>query len=226
MTPAREAILLPLLLLTVALVGGVRPGADVTVPPPSLFALVLAVLLMGVLVQSGAYDPGRLVNGSRSMLANANGVVLLAVLFLAGAQVFSMLTPDTGLPRLVLSVYFLVLMLNTLAAAPDRVRVLRSLGVTFGAAFILKYVVLAALSDPAGSRLGRALQLLFEGITLGTVSQDVRPAAAGYLAFATVCLFLLAIWMLPPRVAAVAGHLVPDLPRRTDIAGTRTRFDE
>ena len=47
----------------------------------------------------------------------------------------ALLTPDGGLPRIVLSVYLLVLMLNTLAAGPDRIRVLRSLGVTFAAGF-------------------------------------------------------------------------------------------
>lgn len=199
MTAAREAIVLPALLLTVALVGGLRPGADVLMPPPPLFSLVLSVLLVGVLVQSGACDPARVINAGRRGLANANGAALLAALFLAAAQIFSMLTPEAGLPRLILSVYFLALMLNTLAAGPDRVRVLRSLGVTFGAAFLLKFVMLAALSDPAGSRLGRALQILADGVTLGVVTQRALPASAGYLAFVTVCLFLVAVWMLPRR---------------------------
>jgi hypothetical protein len=202
MTPAREAIVLPVLLLTVALAGGLRPGASLVLPPPTLFALVLAVLLTGVLVLSGAFDPHRVINAARSTLANANGIVLLGALFMASAQVFSLLTPEAGLPRIVLSVYFLVLMLNTIAAGPDRVRLLRSLGVTFGAAFILKFIVLDALSDPAGGRLGRALQLLLEGVTLGAITQSVQHPAAGYLAFATIGVFFVAIWLLPRRAAA------------------------
>ncbi len=199
MTAAREAIVLPVMFLTVVLAGGLRPGAQLVLPPPTLFALVLSVLLAGALVQSGAFDPRRLIAPARSALANANGVVVLASLFLASAQVFSVLTPEAGLPRVILSVYFLLLMLNTIAAGPDRVRVLRSLGVTFGAAFILKFVVLDALSNPAAGRIGRALQLLFEGVTLSALTQDVHHPAAGYLAFVAIAMFLAGIWMLPER---------------------------
>lgn len=199
MTAAREAIVLPSLFLTVALAGGVRPGAPLVLAPPSLFALVLAVLLAGVLVQSGALDPLRLMNASRSALANGNGMVVLGALLIASAQVFSLLTPESGLPRILFSVYFLVLMLHTMAAGPDRVRLLRSLGVTFGAAFVLKFVVLNALADPASGRLGRALQMLFEGVTLGALTQGVQHPAAGYVAFLTVGMFLVSVWMLPGR---------------------------
>ena len=205
MTPAREAIVLPILFLTVALAGGLRPGSALVLPPPPLFALVLAVLLVAALVQSGTFDPARVLNASRSTIANANGAVLMATLFLACAQVFSLLTPDSGLPRLVLSVYFLVLMLNTIAAGPDRVRMLRSLGVTVGAAFVLKFIVLDALSDPAAGRIGRALQLLLEGVTLGALTQQAQHPASGYLAAATIALFLFGVWLLPGR--AIGGRL-------------------
>jgi hypothetical protein len=196
-TPAREAMLLPVLFLTVLLAGGLRPGTPLAVAPPSLFALVLAALLVGALVQSGALAPLRLLNGSRSGLANGNGAALLGALFLASAQVFSLLTPESGLPRIVLSLFFLVLMVHTMAAGPDRVHVLRSLAVTFGSAFVLKFVLLDALADPAGGRLGRALQILLEGVTLGTLTQSVQPRAAGYVAFATIALYLVSVWMLP-----------------------------
>ena len=222
MSAAREAIVLPSILLTVAMIGGVRPSGELLVAPPAVFALVLAVLLLGVLVQSGAYDPWATLHAGRPPLARANGVVLLGALVLAAAQLFSLLTPQAGLPRLVLSGYFLVLMLNTLAAAPDRVRVLRSLGVTFGAAFLVKYVLLAALSDPAASRVGRALQLLLEGITLGSVSQDAQPEWAGYLSFAAVCLFLVAVWMLPRRAEMHDGE-ERRYPRIADRAHVETR---
>jgi hypothetical protein len=197
MTAAREAIYLPLLFLSVTLAGGLRPGAPVVLPPPSLFSLVLAVLLIGVLVQSGALAPLRVMNALRSVLANLNGFALLTTLFFASAQIFSLLTPATGLPRVVFSLYFLVLMLNTLAAGPDRVRVRRSLAVTFGAAFVLKFIVLNALSDPAGGRMARVLQLLFEGVTLGTLTQELQHPAAGYLAFFTIAVFLIGLSVLP-----------------------------
>ena len=66
-------------------------------------------------------------NTGRPALANLNGFVVLVAAFLAGAQAFNLATPDAGLPYILFSVFFLVLLLNTLAASPDRVRVLRRL---------------------------------------------------------------------------------------------------
>jgi hypothetical protein len=205
MTPAREAIYLPALFLTVTLLAGLRPGMAALVAPPSLFSLVLGVLLVGVLTQSGALAPQRLMHGGRPALANVNGFVVIVTLLLASAQVFSMLTPGTGVPRLLFGVYFLVLLVNTMAASPDRVRVLRSLAVTFGAAFVLKFVVLDALSGPADGALARMLQVLFEGVTLGAVTQEVQSPAAGYLAFVVVLVFMVGVWLLPSRPRSALG---------------------
>jgi len=199
MTAAREAIVLPTFLLTVALAGGFRPGQTALFAAPSLFALVLGVLFAAVLVQSGTLDPLRLTNAWRSPLENANGVAVLLTLLAASSQVFSMLTPDFGLPRLLLSIYFLVLMFHTMAAAPDRPRFLRSLAVTFGAGFVLKFIVLDALSGSASSRVARAFQILFDGVTLGALSQNPQHPAAGYVAFVTLLLFMVCVWMLPAR---------------------------
>ena len=55
----REALTLPILLLTIAGVGGVRVDAAGTLAlvAPSLMALVLGVLLIATLVRSGALAP-------------------------------------------------------------------------------------------------------------------------------------------------------------------------
>ena len=73
MSGAREAITLPVLFLTVALFGGVRVADRVTLLPPPLFALVLGLMLLGVLVKSGALSPDRLMSASRPALANRTG---------------------------------------------------------------------------------------------------------------------------------------------------------
>jgi hypothetical protein len=197
MSPAAEALCLPALFLTVALLGGVRVADRIVLLPPPLFALVLGLLLFGVLARSGAVALHRVMNGRRSALANVNGLVVMITTFLASAQVFNLVTPESGLPRLLSSVFFLVLLLNTLAASPDRVRVLRSLVVIFGSAFVLKFVVLAALSDPTGGMLKRALLALLEGVTLGTLTQDVFHESTGYLAFFTLALFMTGLALLP-----------------------------
>ena len=78
MSAVREAVVLPLMFLTVALLAGVQLGPAVALVPPSLFSLVLATMLIAALVRSGALAPERLLHGSRAMLANANGAVVLA----------------------------------------------------------------------------------------------------------------------------------------------------
>ena len=208
MSPAREAIYLPLLFLTVALLGGLRIGDRVALVPPPLFTLVLALLLIGVLVKSAALDPDRLMNSRRPALANVNGFVVLVTAFFASAQAFSMVTPDSGLPRLLCGAFLFVLLLNTIAAATDRTRVLRSLMIVFGAAFILKFILLAALANPAGGAVSRILLILLEGATLGTLNQPASKPAAGYVAFFVLVLFLFGLAMLPRRRARESTDLV------------------
>ena len=210
MTAAREAVQLPVLFLTVVLAGGTHVAARVALRPPSLFGLVLGVVLLGLLVRSGALAPARLMHSTRSWLANLNGFTVIAAMVLASAQAFTLVTPDFGLPRVLVSLFLLILILNTLAASPDRQRVLRSLLVIFGATFTLKFVVLAALSDPAGGRFTRVLQVLFEGVTLGSLSQERMHPATSYLAFATLLLYLAGLALLPgARLTSAITH--PDM---------------
>ena len=199
MSPAREAIYLPLLFLTVVLLGGLHLARPVAFAPPSLFALVLALLLVAALVRSGALAPDRLVHPSRSSIANLNGITVLFSAFAATAQAFTLATPRAGLPLVLFNTLLLILLVNTLVVAPDRTRLLRSLIVVFGSAFVLKFVVLAALSEPSGGRFSRVLQLIFEGITLGTLSQEVLHPATGYVAFGTLLLYLGGLAALPWR---------------------------
>jgi hypothetical protein len=208
-TAVREALVLPLLLLTIALVAGARIDARVALLPPSLFSLVLAAMLIAALVRSGALAPDRLLHASRSTIANANGAAVLFTLFAATAQVLAMLTPRTGLPLLFVDIFLFVLLLNTLVAMPDRVRLLRSLAVTLGSALLLKFVVLTAISAPAESRLSRVLVALFDAATFGSITQAPEPPSAGYLAFFTVAVYLIVIALLPhPRPHASTTDLV------------------
>ena len=200
MSPLREAIVLPLLFLTVTLLAAVRPGTPVGFAPPSLFALVLATMLMATLVRGRAFLPAQMLHGSRSILANTNGAIVLATLFAASAQVLAMLTPRSGLPLFFADVLLFVLLLNTLVTQPARRELLRSLAITLGSALILKFVVLASLSDPTGTRTARVLVALFDAATFGTIAQEPMAPAAGYLAFAATGLYLVGLALLasPP----------------------------
>jgi hypothetical protein len=218
MSAGREALFLPLALLTVALFGGLEPGRPAPFTPPPLFALVLAVMLFAALVRSGALVPERLVHDSRPSLANANGAIVMLALFGATTQVFNLLTPRTGLPLVAVNAFLFILLLNTLVASPDRVRLLRSLLVICGSAFVLKFVILAGLSDPEGGRTKRVLVALFDAATLGTITQDPLPDISGYVAFFTIVLYLVAIAALPGATGPPAitrrldAHLPQSLP--------------
>jgi hypothetical protein len=197
----REALTLPLLLLTVAALGGVRVSQTgaLALLPPSLMSLILGVGLLGVLVRSGTLVPARLVNDHRSALENASGAVVLAALVAASAQIFSMVTPSAGLLAFVFTVFFVLLLWNTLAVEPDRRQVLRSLLVVFGGAFVLKYVVLAAIYEPDGGLLRRVLLTMLEGVSLGTLGFVPDGAATGYIAFFTLAMYFIALVLLPSR---------------------------
>lgn len=209
MTIAREVVVLPLIFLTVLLLGGLRIADRTALLPPSLFALVLGMLLLRIFVQSGTLAPVRLVSSARSGLANLNGFVVLVTLWAAAAQIFALLIPDSGLPRLAFNVFLLVVLLNTAAAAPDGPRLLRSLTVIFGAAFVLKFVILHGLSAPGSGRLQRVLHAMLEGITLGVLIQEVPHPISGYLAFLTVALFLIGVFLLPHRQHPPGSALDP-----------------
>jgi hypothetical protein len=194
-----EAFTLPLVFLSTALLGGVRidaRGGLAFVPPP-LFALVLAVVLIAALYRSGALEPARLIHARRTGLANASGAVIVVALGAAAAQVVSALTPEAGLLALAFDVAWLVLFGNTLAARPDRSRLLASLLVMFGAAFVVKFVVLGALYAPDSSVTKRVVMALVEGVSLGALAYQPPGPATGYVAFATVLLFLGGVAALP-----------------------------
>jgi hypothetical protein len=203
-----EAFTLPLVLLSAALLGGLRidvRGGLAFVPPP-LMALVLAMMLLAALYRSGALDPARLMHPSRTGLANASGAVIVVALGAAAAQTIAALTPDAGLLALIFDVAWLVLFGNTIAARPDRQRLLASLLVIFGAAFVVKFVLLGALYAPDTSVTKRVVMALVEGVSLGALAYQPSGPATGYVAFATGLLFLAGVASLPHGPEPGAGE--------------------
>jgi len=213
MTASREAIALPVLFLSVLLVGGIRLGAASTLAAPSPYVLLLGLLLVRLAMQSGAVAPHRLVGSTRSTLANVNGVVVLVTFWLAASQTLAILIPESGVPRLAFSVFFLLLLLNTGAAAPDRRRLLRSLAVTFGGAFVLKFVLLDTLSARGETATSRALLALLDAVTVGALVQPPLHPAAAYLALLVLAIFLLGVFLLPSGPGAIISR---SLSRRTE----------
>ena len=211
----RESFVLPLVLLTVAAAGGLRlapDGVSLSFVPPPLIALVLAVLLMGVMARAGLLLPTALVGDHRTGLENASGAVVVLTLFVASAQLFTCLTPDAGMLRLLFNLFFVFLLWNTLAAQPDRGRLLRSLAVVFGWAYVIRYIALAALADPQGGWTRRIVTALLEGASAGPVAGEPMAPLAGYVAFATVALYMIGLVLLPRARPVEAVAIVTRAP--------------
>lgn len=193
-----EAIVLPALFLTVALLGGLRIGTTVQFVPPPLLALILALLLVASLARAGVLRAERLMHGQRTPLENLSGLVVLLSLFAASAQTLHLLTPDAGLLHVVFGVILFVQLLSTMATGPDRVGLLRSLVVLFGSAFVLRWIVLESLYAPEGGALKRVLTVLAEGLTLGTLGYLPHAPVTGYVALLALVLYMAGIALLAP----------------------------
>lgn len=170
-------------LFAVGLLGGLRIGESEIWLAPPLVTLVLAVLMLGVLNRHGAIALKRLLCSSRSAVDLYGLLVVLAIVF-ASAQAFHVTIP-AGSPGWLVNLLFVLslLALNTRLIAADHARMLWTLVVIFGAAFTVTFVVLPS-SPPGGLR-----ELLCKVLP----GCQPRHPATGYLAFATLFLYLLAL---------------------------------
>lgn len=211
MTALREALVLPCLFLTIVLMGGFRFGASVRLVPPPLVSLVLAALLLGSLVRTHAVVPERLMNQRRSPLENVSGLFVILTLFAASAQVLNLVTPETGLLHVLVSVFFFVQLLTTLAAARDRLAMLRSVAVLLACAFVLRFIALESLYSPGRGLLKRVMTTVLEGVTLGSLDYEPVGAATGYAAFAALGLYMIGLVLVGARdrPAPTSMELVP-----------------
>ncbi len=193
----REATLLPLVFLAVGLLGGLRIGESEMWRAPSLFSLVVAVLMVGALNRHGALALERLLNSSRSTLDLKGLLTLLAVVF-ASAQVFELTTPNGGLLRIAVYALYSVVLLafNTRAIAADRIQLLRSCTALFALTFAFKFVLLP--SSPVGGWRGALCRLI--------PTCEPRHPATGYLAFFTLFVYALALARLAPMVSDISDR--------------------
>jgi hypothetical protein len=194
-------VLLPTIFLTVALLGGVRVAADskalLFVPPP-LVTLILAAMLLALCARGGAVRVGRWLSADHTVLENVSHALTLGTLFFASAQAFNSVLPDAGLPRLVLAAFFLWTLWQNQFSSFDARRLLRSLAVLFGTAFVVKHLLLASLNDTGGGWLRRLTAAALEGVALGG---PAYAASTGYLSFFALALYAGGLFLLPPSPA-------------------------
>jgi|GEM_PF-349203 len=194
-------VVLPMLFLTVALLGGLRVDAEtrafVFVAPP-LITLILSVLLLSLFVRAGLIKLSRWISSAHPALENISHALTLLALFFASAQAFNSVLPERGLLFWLFSFFFLWTLWNNQFSSFDARRLLRSLAVLFGTAFVLKHMLLAALYAPEGGWLKRLTGALLEGISLGTLDAGSFAPATGYISFFTLALYVGALALMTP----------------------------
>src|SRR5215210_5424385 len=185
-----DFVLLPFLFLTVALLGGLRIGAEsrtfVFIAPP-LVTLLLAVLLMLLFVRGGLLRLHGWVRSDLPPLTNVAHIWMFITIFFASAQAFNSVLPERGLLHWLFSFFFLWTLWNNQFSYFDARRLLRSLVVLFGTAFVLKHMLLASLYAPDGGWLKRLAGALVQGII---VDAPMFAGATGYISFFALALFV------------------------------------
>lgn len=195
-------VVLPLIFLTVALLGGLRvsSGSHAFIfLPPSLITLVLAVLLLLLFVRGGMVEIRSLVNEANPPLTNIADVWLVLTLFFASAQAFNSVLPESGLLHWLFSFCFLWTLWNNQFSSFDPRRLLRSLMVLFGTAFVLKHMLLASLFAADGSWLKGLTGALVSSVTLGALNAAQFAPATGYISFFTLGLYLMGLILISFR---------------------------
>jgi hypothetical protein len=217
MSAIREAIGLPVLFLTIAFLGGFRLSGRVLLVPPSLTALILAVILLGVLVRANVIHTPALLHARRTPGENMSGSVVLITLFAASAQALNLLMPDRGLLHGVFAIFLFSQLLTIGAARTDRIGALRSLVVLLGSLFVLRFILLEALYASDGSTLNRVLRTLMSGATLGGINYVPNAPVTGYVAFFTLLMYVVGLLLLPRESSSAL------VPRRAGADGTVVR---
>ena len=188
--------ILPFIFLTVALLGGLRVSAEdhafVFVPPP-LVTLVLAVLLMLLFVRGGLIELRSWIVAAKAPLANLTNSWILLTLFFASAQAFNSVLPERGLLHWLFAFFFLWTLWNNQFSSFDARRLLRSLAVLFGTAFVLKHMLLASLYSADGGWFKRMTGALVSGVTLGTLDAPAFAPATGYISFFTLAVYIVGL---------------------------------
>jgi hypothetical protein len=191
-------IVTPTILLTVALLGGLRVDAQtrqfIFIAPP-LVTLVLAILLGSLFVRAGAIDLRQWLALEQPMLTNLANLLTLVALFFASAQAFNSVLPESGLLHWMFSFFFLWTLWTNQFSAFDARRLLRSLIVMFSTAFVLKHLLVSGLYGPVDGWFSRIAAALLQGIAI-----DV-PAFApitGYVSFFALALYVAGLLLIAP----------------------------
>jgi len=191
-----QFIITPTILLTAALLGGLRIDAQtrqfIFIAPP-LVTLVLAILLGSLFIRAGAVDLRQWLSIEQPALTNLSHLLTLLSLFFASAQVFNSVLPESGLLHWMFAFFFLWTLWTNQFSLFDPRRLLKSLIVLFGTAFVLKHLLVSGFYAPAGGWFKWIGAALLQGIAI-----DV-PAFApltGYISFFALVLYVVGLLLI------------------------------
>lgn len=200
-----QYILLPLIFLTVTLLGGLRLSIENNAfifLKPALVCLIFATILLILFFRGRLISLSGWFSEDFSTLKNiANGLILLT-LFTASTQVFNSLLPEKGLPFWIIGFFFFWTLWNNLFVDFQAKRLLQSLGSLFGLAFVVKYLVLASLTVSGESTwTQKILESLMKEASFGLLDLPKFSSATGYIQFFTLILYVVGLILLSPSSA-------------------------
>ena len=201
----KHYIFLPLLFMTVTLLGGLRIGlanGEFLFVRPALVCLVFAAILMVLFVRARLIDFDGWFSESFTALENIASAAVLLSLYAAAVQVFNSLLPEAGIPFWIVAFCFLWTLWNNLFARFNAKHLLQSLGGLFLFAFVAKYMILLNLSTQSS-------QSWWDFLSSGNITKEVISSllavppyagSTGYIQFFALALFLIGLFFVRPRI--------------------------
>ncbi|HTK37917.1 MAG TPA: hypothetical protein VL325_05445 [Pyrinomonadaceae bacterium] len=198
-------VLLPVIFLTVTLLGGLRvASADnaLVFLRPELICLVFAAILLVLFVRARLIDLGGWFSESFSSVKNISSGVVLFSLFTASVQLSNSLLPEAGILFWIIGFCLFWLLWTNLFGGLSPEKLVRSLAAGFGLVFVVKYLVLANLTAPASENWLRGMleNPSKEAFTWLLDLPRFAPAT-GYIQFFTIVLYLAGLYLLPRQFA-------------------------
>lgn len=194
-------LVLPLVFLTIALLGGLRLSVENNAfifLKPALICLIFALILVILLFRADLIRLTDYFSEDFPLLKNvAHGLILLT-LFAASTQIFNALLPEKGLTFWVIGFFFFWTLWNNLFIDFQAKRLLQSLGSLFGLAFVVKYLVLANLTSSGESTwTQKILEGLMKEASFGLLELPKFSAGTGYIQFFTLIIYAIGLILLP-----------------------------
>jgi hypothetical protein len=194
-------VLLPVVFLTAALLGGLRlasPDGAFIFVRPALICLVFAAITLVLFVRGNLITVEGWFSEDRSSLSMAAGAAVVLSLFAATVQLFNSLLPESGILFYVVGFCFFWTLWTYLFADFEARRLVRSLGAVLGMAFVVKYLLLANVTAPANEGwLQGLLQNPSKEVFTWLFDLPRYSGGTGYIQFFTLVLYLAGLYFLP-----------------------------